>query len=104
MSRSFEVDGILMYMWSNMEDTCKLLNKIPSQSVVTLNAILEGCAIHGHGKEALKHLEWMCEAGQPNDITFVCPLSACRHAGLVDERHVLLCFNDHRLVYDFSKI
>jgi len=104
MSRSFEVDGILMYMWSNMEDTCKLLNKIPSQSVVTLNAILEGCAIHGHGKEALKHLEWMCEAGQPNDITFVCPLSACSHAGLVDERHVLLCFNDHRLVYDFSKI
>jgi pentatricopeptide repeat protein len=46
-----------------MEDACRVLNKIPSQSVVTLNAILEGCAIHGHGKEALKIFEWMCEGG-----------------------------------------
>ncbi len=42
--------------------------------------------MHGHGKEALKHFEWMCEEGvQPNDITFVCLPSACSHAGLVDE-------------------
>ncbi len=33
--------------------------------------ILGGCAMHGLGKEALKHFEWMCEEGvQPNDITF----------------------------------
>ncbi len=63
MSRSFKLDGILMSLWSNMEDACRVLNKIPSQSVVTLNAVLEGCAIHGHGKEALKNLEWMCEGG-----------------------------------------
>ncbi len=37
-------------------------NKIPSQEVVTWNVILGGCAMHGHGKEALKHLEQMCEA------------------------------------------
>ncbi len=42
--------------------------------------------MHGHGKEALKHFEQMCEEGvQPDDITFVCLLSACSHAGLVDE-------------------
>jgi pentatricopeptide repeat protein len=42
--------------------------------------------MHGHGKEALKHFEQMCEEGvQPNDITFVCLLLACSHAGLVDE-------------------
>jgi len=28
--------------------------------VVTWTAILGGCAMHGHGKEALKHFEWMC--------------------------------------------
>jgi hypothetical protein len=57
--------------------------------------------MHGHGKEALKLFEQMCaESVKPDDITFVCLLSACSHAGLVD---VLLCFNGHRL-YDFCKI
>jgi pentatricopeptide repeat protein len=42
--------------------------------------------MHGHAKEALKHFQWMCEEGiQPDDVTFVCLLSACSHAGLVDE-------------------
>jgi hypothetical protein len=42
--------------------------------------------MHGHGKEALNISEQMCEEGiQPNDSTFVCLLSVCRHAGLADE-------------------
>jgi hypothetical protein len=46
--------------------------------------------MHGHGKEALKYFEQMCEeGGQPNDITFICLLSACSHAGLVDEGFML---------------
>jgi pentatricopeptide repeat protein len=46
---------------------------MPSQNVVTWTAILGGCAMHGCGKEALKHFEWMCEEGvQPNDVTFTC--------------------------------
>jgi len=45
--------------------------------VLTWNAILGGCAMHGHGREALKHFEWMCEEGvQPDGITFICLLSA----------------------------
>jgi len=58
--------------------------------VVTWNAMIGGYAIHGHGKEALKQFEQMREEGvQPDDITFVCLLSACSHLGLVDEG---LCF------------
>ncbi len=46
--------------------------------MVTWTAILGGCAMHGHGKEALKHFERMCEEGvQPNEVTFVCLLSGC---------------------------
>jgi hypothetical protein len=43
-------------------------------------------ALHGHGKESLKHFKWMCKEGvQPDDITFISRLSARSHAGLVDE-------------------
>ena len=60
--------------------------------------------MHGHGKEALKHFAQMCEEGvQPDDITFICLLSACSHAGLVDEGMCCLCFNEHSLQY-FCKI
>jgi pentatricopeptide repeat protein len=34
-----------------------VFNKMPSQDVITWNAILGGCAMHGHGKEALEHFE-----------------------------------------------
>jgi pentatricopeptide repeat protein len=45
----------------------------------------------GQGKESLKQFEQMREEGvQPNDITFVCLLSACSHAGMVDEEG--LCY------------
>ncbi|CAM6002728.1 unnamed protein product, partial [Sphagnum balticum] len=70
----------------SIEDACRVFNKMPSRDVVTWTAILGGCAMHGHGREALKHFEQMCDEGvQPDDITFVCVLSACSHAGLVDE-------------------
>jgi hypothetical protein len=61
--------------------------------------------MHGHGKEALKHFEQMCEGVQPDDMTFVCLLSACSYAGLVDDgtHCALLCFNDHSL-HGFCKI
>jgi pentatricopeptide repeat protein len=70
----------------SMEDAWSMFNKMPSQNVVTWTAILGGCAMHGCGKEALKHFERMCEEGvQPNEVTFVCLLSGCSHEGLVDE-------------------
>jgi pentatricopeptide repeat protein len=70
----------------SLEDAWRVFHKMPSRDVATWNAIVGGCAMHGHGREALKHFEQMCEEGvQTDDITFVCLLSACSHAGLVDE-------------------
>ncbi len=40
----------------SMEDAWRVFNKMPSQNVITWNALLGGCAMHGHGKENLKHL------------------------------------------------
>jgi pentatricopeptide repeat protein len=57
--------------------------------------------MHGHGKKALKHFEQMCEEGvQPDDITFICLLSACSHAGLVDEG--MRCYASMSTVYMIS--
>jgi pentatricopeptide repeat protein len=70
----------------SLEDAWRVFNKTMSHDVVSWNSILGGCAMHGCGKEGLKHFEQMCEEGvQPNEMTFVCLVSACSHAGLVDE-------------------
>ncbi len=88
----------------SMEAIWRAFNKMPSRNVVSWNAILGGCSMHSHGKEALEHFKRMCKVGvQPNDITFVCLLSACSHAGLVDEGMHCYDFIDHNL-YDFCKI
>jgi pentatricopeptide repeat protein len=61
----------------SIEDARKVFHKMQSQDVVTRTAILGGFAIHGHGREALKHFEQMCKEGvQLNNITFVCLVSA----------------------------
>ncbi len=53
-----------------------------SRDLVTWTAILVGCAMYGHGQEAPKHFEQMCQEDvQPDDIMFIFLLSACRHAG-----------------------
>jgi hypothetical protein len=43
---------------------------------------LEDVSCIGMVRKLLKHFEHMFEeAVQPNDIAFICPLSACSHAG-----------------------
>ncbi len=70
----------------SMEDAQRVFNEMPSHNVVSWTTMLQGCAMHGHGKEALQHFEQMYEEGvKPDIVTFLCLLSACRHAGLVDE-------------------
>jgi hypothetical protein len=54
------VGSALAYLYmkcGSMEDAWIVLNIMPFQNVVTWTAILGGCAMHGHGKEALKHFE-----------------------------------------------
>jgi len=59
-----------------------------------------GYAMRGHGKEALKHFEMCGEGVQPDDVTFVCVLSACSHAGLVVEG---LCYYlSMKIIYKIS--
>ncbi|KAF9605953.1 hypothetical protein IFM89_021279 [Coptis chinensis] len=69
---------------------------IELKDVLTWNTIITGMAMHGHAAEALRLFKEMQEAGVcPDDITFVAVLSACSHAGMVDEgRRFLACMSN----------
>lgn len=50
------------------------------------NSIIEGLAAHGHGKSAITMFKKMLKENvMPNGVTFISALSACTHAGLVEE-------------------
>ena len=69
-----------------IEDTYKVFDKIPRRDVVSWTAMIMGHAIHGRGKEALNLFEQMRLSGTvPDRVIYVGVLSACGHAGLVDD-------------------
>ncbi|XP_050378049.1 pentatricopeptide repeat-containing protein At4g39530-like [Argentina anserina] len=70
----------------NMSLAKVLFDKMPSKDVVSWTSIIVGHAINGEGKEAIRAFRKMCaEKVEPNSVTFIGVLSACDHAGLVDE-------------------
>ncbi|XP_057863845.1 pentatricopeptide repeat-containing protein At2g13600 isoform X2 [Cryptomeria japonica] len=61
-------------------------DKLHDRDGVSWNAMIVGYAQNGYGKEALEVFEQMLQEGMtPDRITLVGVLSACSHAGLVDE-------------------
>uniref|UniRef100_A0A0D9VCJ4 Pentacotripeptide-repeat region of PRORP domain-containing protein n=1 Tax=Leersia perrieri TaxID=77586 RepID=A0A0D9VCJ4_9ORYZ len=63
-----------------------LFSLMPQKDVHSWTAMISGLASHGHGKEAVSLFFSMREAGVlPDSTTFIVVLSACSHAGLVDE-------------------
>ncbi|XP_078444471.1 tetratricopeptide repeat (TPR)-like superfamily protein isoform X2 [Wolffia australiana] len=65
----------------------------PRMSVIPWNSILAGYGIHGQGAKAIGLFERMEELGvEPDKVTFVSLLSACSHAGLVEEGQRLFQF------------
>eukprot|EP01018_Ginkgo_biloba_P000686 Gb_34816 [translate_table: standard] len=69
----------------NVGDALKMFNEMPERNVVSWTAMIAACAQHGYSREAFQLFEEMQLVGiEPNQITFVCILSACSHAGLID--------------------
>eukprot|EP01018_Ginkgo_biloba_P020807 Gb_00199 [translate_table: standard] len=64
----------------------KMFDKMFERDVVSWNAMIAAYGMHGHGEDALVLFSQMQQTGvNPDHVTFVCVLSACSHAGLVDE-------------------
>ncbi|KAK1325867.1 Pentatricopeptide repeat-containing protein [Acorus calamus] len=58
------------------------------RNVVAWTSMISGYGIHGYGCEAVELFKRMRSsegAPRPNDVTFVAVLSACVHAGLIEE-------------------
>ncbi|KAL2536696.1 Pentatricopeptide repeat-containing protein [Forsythia ovata] len=88
-----EVDGFIgnalidMYAkCGSIDNALEVFEDIKRKDVYTYTAVIGGLAMHGKGEMALKLFSEMCELGiQPNKVTFIGVLTACCHAGLVDE-------------------
>ncbi|CAN6463733.1 unnamed protein product [Victoria cruziana] len=64
----------------------KAFRTMPLADSVSWNAMIAALGQHGYGEEALKLFEQMLNEGiEPDRITFLTVLSACSHAGLVEE-------------------
>lgn len=69
-----------------VECAYRVFNEAPEKNLGIWNAVLIASAQHGHTAAAFERFMEMQKAGfQPNHITFLCLLTACSYAGLVDE-------------------
>lgn len=72
----------------SVEQACTVFENMPQKNTASWNAMISAFAFHGKAQKALALFERMCKedtAACPDDITFVGVLSACVHAGLVNE-------------------
>jgi len=70
----------------SIEDARKVFDETPLRNVISWTAMIVGYAMHGYGKEALQIFKQMLHSdSKPNSVTFIGVLSACCHAGLVDD-------------------
>ncbi|OWM76276.1 hypothetical protein CDL15_Pgr009922 [Punica granatum] len=70
----------------SVEESMRVFDAMPERNVLTWTTLINGLAVHGLGKEALRAFDEMKSSGvRPDPITFNAVLVACSHSGLVDE-------------------
>ncbi|RZC48713.1 hypothetical protein C5167_017145 [Papaver somniferum] len=76
-----------MYLKSGcVQNAMEVFNGMEEKGVSTWNALIMGLAVNGSVEVSFEKFSEMQRCGvEPNDVTFLGILSACRHAGLVDE-------------------
>ncbi|KAF2297748.1 hypothetical protein GH714_002553 [Hevea brasiliensis] len=88
-----EVDAVLGTALVNMFAKCgnmgralSVFESMEERNVEAWNSIIHNLGVHGYGEEALAMFSDMLRTNiPPDEITFLCLLSACRHSGLVAE-------------------
>ncbi|GLT66378.1 hypothetical protein SLA2020_387460 [Shorea laevis] len=92
------LQNALMDMYAKcgeLDTALNMFNDIhPSErNVISWNVLISGYGTHGFGKKALELFSQMVQEGiEPDHMTFTSLLSACSHAGLIEEGRK--CFAD----------
>ncbi|XP_010922338.1 pentatricopeptide repeat-containing protein At4g21065 [Elaeis guineensis] len=70
----------------DIDGAVAFFKRMPERSIVSWTSVIDGLAMHSRGSEAVCVFEAMKDAGvPPDDVTFISVLTACSHAGMVDE-------------------
>ncbi|XP_066359919.1 pentatricopeptide repeat-containing protein At1g09190-like [Miscanthus floridulus] len=105
-SSNIIVSNALMDMYAKsgrIEMAFSVFQEIQSKDSFTWTTMISCCTVQGDGKKALELFQDMLRAGVvPNSVTFVSVLSACSHAGLIEEGREL--FDIMRQVYKIDPL
>ncbi|CAN1785770.1 Putative pentatricopeptide repeat-containing protein At1g17630 [Linum perenne] len=89
MSNNIPVQNGLIDMYTkcgSLREGHLVFEKLERKDLISWNSMIKGFGMHGLALDALDTFSHMISCGhQPDGITFVAVLSACSHAGLVDE-------------------
>ncbi|XP_022888726.1 pentatricopeptide repeat-containing protein At3g49170, chloroplastic-like [Olea europaea var. sylvestris] len=84
----------------NIEAAFQVFEQMEDRNVISWTSIITGFAKHGFAKRSLELFKQMLDFGaKPNEVTYIAVLSACSHAGLIDEgwRYFHLMYKEHRI-------
>eukprot|EP00250_Pteridium_aquilinum_P005921 c15937_g1_i1 orf=612-2894(+) len=89
MESDILVGGALVNMYGkcgSLTDAQIVFDEMNEHDTISWNALVTAYAQQGFGEKTLEIISKMQAAGvEPNEVTFVSVLSACSHAGLVDQ-------------------
>ncbi|KAK9079153.1 hypothetical protein SSX86_000823 [Deinandra increscens subsp. villosa] len=97
------VSSALVTMYAkrgNIESANKVFERQTERDLVSWNSMISGYAQHGYGEKALEVFEKMRrEKLKMDDITFIGVITACTHAGLVNEgeRYFDMMVKEHKI-------
>nr|XP_043622654.1 pentatricopeptide repeat-containing protein At3g58590 [Erigeron canadensis] len=70
----------------SLQSSVVMFDEMIEKNVISWTALVSALGQHGHGEEALERFRKMQLVGiEPDKVSFIAALSACRHVGLVKE-------------------
>lgn len=88
-SISILIGNALVSMYAKCGDVnaaMKVFNGMKERDVWTWNSIIGGLALHGQAENSVHFFNKMLgEKIHPNEVSFLCVLGACSHAGLIED-------------------